>query len=166
MPETLPAIPDPPKEKIIGLLEAGASLTAIWKTVAGTLTPAEFLQAVDAAGDHFRREADVNHGAERGKAIARLNNLYLRSLQIQDFKICLAAQKELNRLLDLTKMDVTDDGMVAISQVRATWESVMAALQEQIMAVPGHVAGDDKTARAMTAKLKAAFDAAMKAFAG
>lgn len=33
-----------------------------------------------------------------GTAVARLHQLYARSLRIQDYKVCLAVQKELNRL--------------------------------------------------------------------
>lgn len=51
--------------------------------------------------EYFRNCADFNPELELGKAIARLNMLFQNSATIQDFKACLAIQKELNKLLSL-----------------------------------------------------------------
>jgi hypothetical protein len=45
--------------------------------------------------------ADYNRTEEIGTAYIRLHDLYKRSLNVQDVKTALAAQKELNKLLDL-----------------------------------------------------------------
>jgi hypothetical protein len=50
---------------------------------------------------YFRTCADYNPELELGKAIARLNMLFQNSTAIQDFKACLAIQKEINKLLSL-----------------------------------------------------------------
>jgi hypothetical protein len=50
---------------------------------------------------------------EFGKALTRLNNLYARSLKVQDFKTCLSVQKEISNLLGLNapeKKDITSGG--------------------------------------------------------
>lgn len=49
----------------------------------------------------FRDKSVIDREAQIGKAIARLENLYARNMQITDFKAALAAQKELNNLLGL-----------------------------------------------------------------
>lgn len=51
--------------------------------------------------EYFRNCADFNPEIETGKAIARLNMLLQNSVTIQDYKTCLAIQKELNKLLSL-----------------------------------------------------------------
>jgi len=43
--------------------------------------------------------AVVDAEFERGRAVLRLQTLYARSMGIQDYKTCLAVQKELNTLL-------------------------------------------------------------------
>jgi len=60
---------------------------------------------VDATIEEARRQitlaADYHRNQELGRAITRLNDCYERSLKIQDVKTALAAQKEINKLLDL-----------------------------------------------------------------
>jgi hypothetical protein len=51
--------------------------------------------------EYFRNVADYNPELEFGKSVARLNMLFQNSATIQDFKACLAIQKELNKLLSL-----------------------------------------------------------------
>ena len=63
--------------------------------------PAEIHKALDAVFVHFKDLAHLDKDAQRGLAIERLNLLFLKSLQIQDYKACLAIQKEINNLLDL-----------------------------------------------------------------
>lgn len=57
------------------------------------------------------KQSETIRDAELGKAMARLNNLYKSALKIQDFKTCLAVQKEINALLGLyapAKIQVED----------------------------------------------------------
>jgi hypothetical protein len=58
-------------------------------------------QGWELIAEYFRSCADFNPELETGKAIARLNLLFKNSISIQDFKACLAIQKELNKLLSL-----------------------------------------------------------------
>ena len=41
------------------------------------------------------------------KALARLENLYAKNLSIQDYKACLAVQKEINQLTGVTSNELT-----------------------------------------------------------
>ncbi len=43
----------------------------------------------------------IDTEAELGKALARLNHLYMNSAKVQDFKTDLAIQKEINKVLTL-----------------------------------------------------------------
>ncbi len=43
----------------------------------------------------------IDTDAELGKAIARLNHLYMNATKVQDFKTALAIQKEINKVLTL-----------------------------------------------------------------
>jgi uncharacterized protein (DUF2252 family) len=45
----------------------------------------------------------IEEEAERNKGMARLNMLFANALSQQDFKTCLAVQKEINLLLSLKK---------------------------------------------------------------
>jgi hypothetical protein len=51
-------------------------------------------EAFEEASKHLRE-------VEFGKALTRLNNLYARSLKVQDFKTALSVQREINALLGL-----------------------------------------------------------------
>ncbi|GAC1384665.1 MAG: hypothetical protein NVS3B25_35260 [Hymenobacter sp.] len=53
--------------------------------------------------DYLATDADFNLEAERNKGIRRLNMLFQKSEKIQDYKACLAAQKEINVLLSLRR---------------------------------------------------------------
>jgi hypothetical protein len=57
--------------------------------------------AIEIARGKIRDAIDVDRQERTGEAIVRLNDLYERSLRIQDCKTALAAQKELNRLCGL-----------------------------------------------------------------
>jgi hypothetical protein len=59
------------------------------------------------------KHAETHREHEMGKAVARLNRLYSSALKVQDYKTCLAVQKEINALFGLyapTKTDVTSNG--------------------------------------------------------
>lgn len=50
----------------------------------------------------FEANAEVIRDREFGKSISRLNDLYMRSMQVQDYKTCLSVQKEVIALLGLS----------------------------------------------------------------
>ena len=76
---------------------------------------------IEAARDHLAKIASCDLTEEFGKALARLNDLYQRAVELLDVKTALATQKELNRLLDLRRPpgdagDNTGGEMAAIRQ--------------------------------------------------
>lgn len=56
---------------------------------------------IQRANAKFEEDAKTHRERELGRALARLNMLYQKTLQIQDYQRCLAIQKELNALLGL-----------------------------------------------------------------
>lgn len=58
---------------------------------------------IDAARERIVQAASVDRIAAIGKAIVRLEDLYSRALKASDLRTALAAEKELNRLLDLKR---------------------------------------------------------------
>jgi len=68
---------------------------------------------ISKANDEFKKFAKTEAQTEIGKAINRMNKLFNSSLQIMDYKTCLAIQKEINTMLGLNeaaKMDITTQG--------------------------------------------------------
>jgi hypothetical protein len=62
------------------------------------ISPAEVHVAISEAYEKIRAAAKWSADEAMGEAIVRLNDLYERSLRVQDCKSALAAQKELNKL--------------------------------------------------------------------
>jgi len=58
-------------------------------------------ELIDQAAARVQAAAAFDRDAQLGRAITRLDDLYQRSLTVQDVKTALAAQRELNRLLRL-----------------------------------------------------------------
>ena len=56
---------------------------------------------IASAKDIIKESGVFSKDEETGKAIERLNNLYARSYLLNDFKTCLAVQKELSELTGL-----------------------------------------------------------------
>jgi hypothetical protein len=70
---------------------------------------------IAAATAQFIELSRATRSVELGKALSRLNDLYAKSLRIQDYKACLAMQKEISTLLALhapaqTAGSLDDDG--------------------------------------------------------
>jgi len=65
------------------------------------LSPDQADAAIETARGKIREAIGVDRQERTGEAIIRLNDLYERSLRIQDCRVALAAQKELNRLCGL-----------------------------------------------------------------
>ncbi len=137
-PQNPIAVPKPaePYDKAVALVTAGADP----RTTARALTELGMTNdAANALIETIRAEmaaaSQTQQSEERGKAILRLNNIYLRSLQVQDYKTCLAAQKELNRLLSLQRVAVDETGeMVSRADVNQLWETILAALRAGLRA--------------------------------
>lgn len=65
------------------------------------IAPADVDAAIDAAKTKLTRASDYHRDHELGKALTRLNECYQRAVGVQDTKTALAAQREINKLLDL-----------------------------------------------------------------
>ena len=104
-PKKLPKL-DIPREtfdRIVLLLVSLQSVAAV-KTACIEklgLTDDQAEAAIEHAKKAIIDAAEIDKDKARGEAILRLNDLYERSLRVQDVKSALAAQKELNRLLGL-----------------------------------------------------------------
>ena len=90
-------------DKIVLLLVSLQSASAVRAACIDKLALTE--EQADAAIQQAKRAvvdaAEIDRDKARGEAIVRLQDLYERSLRVQDVKAALAAQKELNRLLGL-----------------------------------------------------------------
>jgi hypothetical protein len=62
------------------------------------ISPSEVHVAISEAYERIRQAARWSADEEVGTAIVRLNDLYERSLRVQDCKTALATQRELNKL--------------------------------------------------------------------
>ena len=60
-----------------------------------------FWNYIKRANEEFSRASKTKFDEEYGKAVRRLNLLFQYCLKIQDYKACLAIQKELSELLGL-----------------------------------------------------------------
>jgi len=97
------ALDDAILQKVILLLVSHQNRAVVAQACAEKLDiPAAIVPAVlQEARRQLTLAADFHRTEELGKAIKRLDDCYARSLAIQDVKTALAAQKEMNRLLDL-----------------------------------------------------------------
>ena len=67
-----------------------------------TETPEEIDQLIESANEELAKNAaSVDLNTEFGKAIARLDRLFMDAQKVQDLKTALAVQKEINKLLAL-----------------------------------------------------------------
>jgi len=99
-PATIPAdILDKVVLLLVSLQSAAAVKTTCVEKLA--LTDDQADAAIETARAKIRDAIDVDRQERTGEAIVRLNDLYERSLRVQDCKTALAAQKELNRLFGL-----------------------------------------------------------------
>ena len=90
-------------DKVVLLMVSGLSEQAVAGACQQKLgmTPAKAKAAIRRARKLITLAADYNRDEQIGKAVVRLEDLYSRSLRVQDTKTALAAQKELNKLLAL-----------------------------------------------------------------
>ena len=66
-----------------------------------TLSDSQVGSLIEKANKDIENEAEPDRKQELIKVIHRLNNLYARSIQINDYKTCLAIEKERITLLSL-----------------------------------------------------------------
>jgi len=90
-------------DEVFGLLTAGLTrgqiLSYVEQKTDWKVCPRTVDSYVAKATERFREAADVDRAVLAGKALARLDELYARALRIQDYKTCLAIQRELDKLL-------------------------------------------------------------------
>lgn len=97
-----PVIPAEIVEKLVLLLVSNLSSEQIAEAARKLDVAAESVpRAIAEARRRITIAADFHRDEQVGTAFVRLNDLYRRSLAIQDAKTALAAQKEINKLLDL-----------------------------------------------------------------
>lgn len=65
----------------------------------GEITHHEVMEITTAAHEIIEADARIDPARETAKAIGRLNDLYARALEIQDFKTALRIQKQLDSTL-------------------------------------------------------------------
>lgn len=96
--------------------ESKQRVNLVYKMLLGSVSRAEIIQygtdtwgiddrAIDniiaKANDIFDAQSDVIREKEFTKALAQLNDLYTKSLKVQDYKTCLSVRKEMSALLGL-----------------------------------------------------------------
>jgi len=92
--------------KVTELIMSGLNGVQIWKYCTEKLnwevTQRMVWKYVNAANEGFADQAKAKAKDEFGKGLARLNMLFAASLKIQDYKACLAIQKEINLMMGFT----------------------------------------------------------------
>lgn len=78
------------------------------------------------ANERFEENAQFYRARELGKALSRLNTLYQKTLQVQDYARCLAVQRELNQLLGLYEPKQIEIN-VNIEVVTRAWQALEKA---------------------------------------
>jgi len=96
------------------------------------LTPKQLKVAISEARRRITLAADFHRDTEIGTAYVRLNELFRRSLEIQDAKTALAAQRELNKLLRLYDGPTTADGIGAPERAGGVDASELQAIREHL----------------------------------
>ena len=96
----LPPLKTEQAEEIIRKAVLGADVIEIAKLMDSMeLSPEGKAAASAIVTEYFHEMAAFEKDVEFGRARARLDALFLASWRIQDFKACLAVQKEINRML-------------------------------------------------------------------
>ena len=99
-----PPLTNEQAEQIIRKAVLGADVIELAKSMEAMALSDEGRAAAAALVESsFEETARFQPDVELGKARARLDALFLASWRIQDFKGCLAVQKEINALLNLAK---------------------------------------------------------------
>lgn len=92
--------------KVSELLATGLTVKQILQYVNEKLgwetTEKSVFRYISAANEIFAEESKAKINEEFGKGLRRLNMLFASSLKIQDYKACLAIQREINAMLGFT----------------------------------------------------------------
>ena len=88
--------------KVYGMLLNGASRAQVVQfTTEWGLTIRQIDTYIAEANQLIEAEGKVSRSRELGRAVGRLNNIYARSVAVQDYQRAIAAQKELNMIFGL-----------------------------------------------------------------
>jgi hypothetical protein len=125
-------------DKVVLLLVSGVSAEAAEVACLEKLklTRADAKAAIIDARRRITIAADYNRTEEIGTAYIRLHDLYKRSLNVQDVKTALAAQKELNKLLDLytaLRADELEEATEGEMGERGIAAAELAAVREHLL---------------------------------
>lgn len=126
------------------LLMNGASRHAICQHAAKTwgISRRTTDRLIALANKVFEEESATVRERELGKAIRRLETLFLRSMHVQDYKTCLSVQREINTLLGLnaparSEIKIEDWRTQAIADIKAgmlTYDAVAQAFDDDSLA--------------------------------
>lgn len=120
---------DPLQRTILALVNGQSPDALADQHAAYGLSRSAMLRMIRRAQDQIARATDYDRRRELALAYRRLRDLYRRSVAVQDCKTALAAQRELNRLLDLYPQDATpDDQPTDDPDARLAREHLAAAL--------------------------------------
>lgn len=111
---------------VYDLLLNGASRHAICQHAAKTwgISWRQADRLIAQANKVFEEQAAFVREEQLGKAINRLTTLYMRAMHVQDYRVCLSVQRELNLLLGLhaparSEVTVKDWRAQAIEDIRS-----------------------------------------------
>jgi hypothetical protein len=114
-------------DNIVLLLTSGITLDrAVSYCIAQLgIKDGEARKIVDEARRRIIVSADYNRDEQLGTAIARLNDLYAKSIKVNDVKTALHAQRELNRLMGLYPVEPDGGNVESVSNDAAKRLSVI-----------------------------------------
>jgi hypothetical protein len=101
-----------------------------------SLTAAAADKALAEARRRITLAADYHRDEELGTAVTRLNDLYARSIKVQDVRTALQAQRELNRLMDLYSLPAESEPGRDLLGLAADHEAARAHLAPLRLAQP------------------------------
>jgi hypothetical protein len=113
-------------DKLVLMLVSGVTVEAVEHAAVTKLNvdAAKAKRLVKRAQTAITRAAEYAHDEELGTSYLRLNDLYTRAIKASDVKTALAAQRELNRLLDLYEGSAADVPEAADADTSAELELI------------------------------------------
>jgi hypothetical protein len=122
----------------------GVDRDRVKKELVKTATPKQAEKAIAEAGKRIAIAANFDRAEQVGISIRRLHDLFTASVTLEDVKTALAAQKELNKLMDLYAGAKIESGKPAADNSDAERElaTVVAHLAPMDIAKEGTPAGE------------------------